>query len=491
MGRTKEKAGFLKSVKFKLQTPWIRTVCYISLILLVPEYLAPVFSILAVVSAIRDAASSKRKIFAGTTCEPMLLILIILCAGLIISPNKFSTLQSVGLWFSACLIYLSLVSVITTRRRLERTIWAFTIALAINGLIAFLQFFIRSTLGFDIHLAFWRYFDDAFLSIFGKQMYYFVGERASSTFCNPNVFAESMAMLLPFALYFCCSHRKDLRHNISRILVPIAFLGTMFSFSRGVYLALIVVLLAYSLYHIKKLRFILIAAVIIILIIPSSVYSRLLSINEVREFIQGVISDFSAQSVDYQGSLLDYIMTHVQSVLTKGAVEESSRLRFDTWLCALGLIAKKPIFGYGAGYVTVRDIIMDAGVTVFNTHNFFLQTLMEGGLVLLSAFIWLLARTVKKGLYVIRRSSCPKLGFSVECFITVFIITGLTDIPTITPKSMYSFIMCVAIAEAAFGLYYGRHPVPLQSSFPMAKKLIPQAKIKKGKLPEIGKNQGS
>lgn len=461
-----------------MQTPWIRTVAYIALTLLVPEYLAPAFSILATVSALRDAASSRRKPFAGTTCEPMLLILMILSAGTLISPNKFSTLQSIGLWFSSCLIYLSLVTVITTRRRLERAIWAFTIALAANGLIAFLQFFIRSTLGFDIHLAFWRNFDDAFLGLFGKQMFYFVGERASSTFCNPNVFAESMAMLLPFALYFCCSHRHDLRHNVSRILVPIAFLGTMFSFSRGVYLALIVILLAYSLYHIKKLRFILIAAVIVILLIPSSVYSRLLSINEVREFIQGIISDFSAQSVDYQGSLLDYIMTHVQSLLTKGAVEESSRLRFDTWLTAIGLITKKPIFGYGAGYVTIRDIIMNSGVTVFNTHNFFLQTLMEGGFVLLGAFLWLLARTVKKGLYLIRRTSCPKLGFSVECFVTAFIITGLTDIPTITPKSMYSFIICIAISEAAFGLYYERHPVLLTSSFPTLGKLIPKAKIK-------------
>lgn len=452
---------------------------YISLVLLVPEYAAPVFSVLAVISAVRDAVSSKRKLFAGTSSEPMLLIFIILTAGLIISPNKFSTVQSIGLWFSACLIYISLVSVITTRRRLEMTIWAFTIAVSINGLIALLQFFIRSTLGFDIYLSFWRYFDEKFLGLFGKQIYYFIGERSSSTFCNPNVFAESMAMLLPFALYFCCSHRKDTRHNISRILVPIAFIGTMFSFSRGVYLALIVVLLAYSLYHIKKLRFIFIMAVIVILLIPSSVYSRLMSINEVGEFIRSVIADISSQSVNYEGSLLDYIITSMQSLLTKGAVEESSRLRFDTWLTTIGLIAEKPVFGYGAGYVNVRDIISQAGVTVFNTHNFFLQTLMEGGFVLLSSFIWLLARTVKKGMYVLRRSSSPKLGFSIQCFIMVFIIIGLTDIPTITPKSMYSFVMGIAVSEAAFGLYYERHPVPVTSSFPTLGKLIPKALMKK------------
>ena len=481
MGNTKGKSDLFGKLRFKLSTPWIRTVIYISLVLIVPEYIAPVFSILALIAALRDTVASKRKLFAGTSSEPMVLIFILLAAGLIISPNKFSTLQSIGLWFSACMIYISLVSVITTRRRLERTIWAFTVAISLNGIIALLQFFIRSTLGFDIHLAFWRYFDESFLKLFGKQMYYFIGERASSTFCNPNVFAESMAMLLPFALYYSCSHRKDLRHNISRILVPIAFIGTMFSFSRGVYLALIIVLLVYSLYHIKKLRFILIAAVIVILLIPPSVYARLLSINEVREFIHSVITDLSAKSVDYEGSLLDYIITHMQSILTKGVVEESSRLRFDTWLTTIGLIAEKPVFGYGSGYVTVRDIIMSAGVTVFNTHNFFLQTLMEGGFALLAAFLWLLGRTVKKGMYVLRRSSSPKLGLSIECFVTVFLVTGLTDIPTNTPKTMYSFIMGIAIAEAAFGLYYERRPVPLSSSFPTLGKLIPKAKLKKDK----------
>ena len=39
----------------------------------------------------------------------------------------------------------------------------------------------------------------------------------------------------------------------------------------------------------------------------------------------------------------------------------------------------------------------------------------------------------------------------------------------------------VAIAEAAFGLYYERRPVPLSSSFPTLGKLIPKAKLKKDK----------
>lgn len=476
--RTKNGTSPITKLKKKISEPWIRTVVYISLVLIVPEYIAPALTILALIAAIRDMVSSKRNPFAGTTSEPMLLILLLLIPGIFYSSNKFSTVQAIGLWLSACLIYISLVCVITTRRRLERTIWAFSVAVSVNGIIAILQFFIHSTLGFDISLSFWRAFDERFLSLFGKQVYYFVGERASSTFCNPNVFAESMAMLLPFALYFACSHRKDKRHNIARILLPFSFFGTMFSFSRGVYLALVIVLLAYCLYHIKKLRFILIGAVIVILLIPSSVYSRFISINAVREFLYSIISDFSAQSINYEGSLLDYIISHFQSLLTNGAVEESSRLRFDAWLTTLGLIAEKPAFGYGAGYVNVRDIIMSAGVTVFNTHNFILQTLMEGGFALLAAYFWLLGRTVKKGLYLIRRTSSPKLGLSIECFVTVFIVIGLTDVPTNTPKTMYSFIMGVALAEAAFGLYYERSPVPLSKSFPNFRKLIPRAKLK-------------
>lgn len=433
--------------------------------LIVPEYLAPVFAILAFLAAVKDAVREKRGLFAGTMLKPAVFIFLIFILGFFYSKNKFSTLSSVGLLFSALLFYLALTSEITTRRRLEITIFAVTAAVAVNGILAGIQFLIGSTLGFDINMSFWRTFDEFFLGMFGKGMTYYSGDRAASTFCNPNVFAESMAMLLPFGLYLACSHRKDKIHNIFRVIVPLAFFGTLFSFSRGVYIALIVILLGFSLYHIKKMRFVLIAAVIIILLIPSSVYTRFISINGVHEFISQVIQDFNNQShANYEGSLLDSIMNFFQSALSHGGVEESSRLRFDAWLTTLTLISKKPLLGYGAGYENIREIIAAAGIPVFHTHNFILQTLMEGGMLLLTAVTWLEALVFEKGIMLIRRTSNPKLGLSVECFIFSFFIIGLTDIPTITPKSMASLAIALALSECASSLYYERRPMSIKDS---------------------------
>lgn len=473
----------LSLVKRRLSYGWLRTAIYVAIALVVPEYLAPVFAILAFSAALRDAVKEKRSLYAGTMVQPAFFIILLTVIGLFYTRNVMSTLGSIGLLLTAALFFLALTSEITTRRRLEITIYVITIAVAVNGIIAGVQFLIGSTLGFDTSMAFWRPFDEWFLGLFNTGMTYFEEGRADSTFCNSNVFAQSMAMLLPFGLCLACSHRNDKLHNTCRVLVPLAFFGTLFSFSRGVYLALIVILLFYGLYHIKKLRFILIAVVIIILIIPSSVYTRFISINGVQEYIAQIIQDFNNQShANYESSLLDSIMNFLQSAISSGGVEESSRLRFDAWIRTLDLIIKNPIMGYGAGYANIRQIISEAGIPVFHTHNFILQTLMEGGLLMLSAVTWFGVQVLKKGVMLIRRTSNPKLGLSVECFIIGFFIIGLTDVPTLTPKLMASLAIALAISECGSSLYYERGPVDMETSFGFI--LKPFKKTKKSKNKE-------
>lgn len=471
----------------RLKKPWIRTVLYLCIGIVVPEYFTPVFLILSFVAAMREArlshGSQTGGVHLGTMAEPLALIFIFMCIGLFYSRDVLSTAGSILLWLGVILVYIALVTVITSRRRLEMTIFAVTVAVAANGIIAGFQFLFGSALGFELDMAFWKSFDNAFLGLFNTALPYYDGDRAASTFCNPNVFAQSMGMLLPFALYFACSHRKDLRHNLCRVLVPLAFFGTLFSFSRGVYLALIIILLMYGFYHIKKLRFILIAAVIIILLIPSSVYSRFLSLDSIGEFLSGVINNFPQQSIDYEGSLLDSIMNYFEAALTKGAVEESTRLRFDAWISTMRLILKNPMEGYGAGYNNIKLIINEAGIPIFHTHNFYFQTLMEGGIILLLLHVWIHLSTFRKGMMLIRHSSAPKMGLSIECFIIGFAVMGLTDIPILTIKGMFSFAIAIGMTEAAANLYYQRHPLsPSEAFFTVTRigKLI--SKIKKPSL---------
>lgn len=458
---------------------WIRTVLYIALTLLVPEYFAPVFAILAFAAAMREAKSSGNGIRVGTMVNPIFAVLIIMGAGILWSQNKFSTFYTVLLWVSAIFIYMAFTTALTNRRRLEMAIFVITVAVSVNGIIAGIQFFLYSALNIDVSMSFWSGFDSWFLGLFKTSLPGTLTDRTSATFGNPNVFAESMVMLLPFGMYFACSHRKDPRHNICRVLVPLAVYGTLFSFSRGAYLALIIILLMYALFHIKKLKYVLIALVIVVLLIPSSVYTRFLSIDGVKEFLHGVLTDFSSHGTNYEGSLLDSLMNFFESAVSKGGVEESSRLRFDAWISTLRLIAERPIFGYGAGYVNIREIIMDSGILIFHTHNFILQTLMEGGVLLLAAFSWLIISVFKKGFLLIRRTSAPKLGLSMECFIIAFAVTGLTDLPLLTVKIMYSFAIALGLTEAAAGLYYERRPLTFWEASPLSAKLARKIQKKK------------
>lgn len=481
MADTNNKLSFFAVQRKRLSASWVRVAIYAAAALVFPEYLAPVFALVAFIEALLTAKREARPLLAGSMLRPGVVIFILLCIGVFYTNNILSTLSTIGLVLTALLFYIALTTHITTRRRLELTIYVIVTGLAVNGLVAGLQFLIGNTLGFDIPFAFWRPFDNAFLGLFGKSLsYYEESARMSSTFCNPNIFAQSMAMLLPFGMYFACSHRKDKRHLVSRILVPIAFIGTMFSFSRGVYLALIVILLGYSLYHIKKLRFILIVAVIIILLIPSSVYTRFISITNVQEFITNVVTDFNNQvHADYEGSLLNSIINVFQSALSRGAVESSSGLRFSAWFAAMALIIKKPFFGYGAGYINVRDVLFAAGITIFHTHNFILHVLMEGGLFLFAAVLWLEFIILKKGFMIMRQSSNPKLGFSILCFLFSFVLIGLTDIPTLSPKGMAPFAIALGLCESASSLYYERQPLTLKTVFGVKER----EKAKKPKTP--------
>ena len=149
------------------------------------------------------------------------------------------------------------------------------------------------------------------------------------------------------------------------------------------------------------------------------------------------------------------------------------------WFAAMALIIKKPFFGYGAGYINVRDVLFAAGITIFHTHNFILHVLMEGGLFLFAAVLWLEFIILKKGFMIMRQSSNPKLGFSILCFLFSFVLIGLTDIPTLSPKGMAPFAIALGLCESASSLYYERQPLTLKTVFGVKER----EKAKKPKTP--------
>jgi putative inorganic carbon (HCO3(-)) transporter len=149
-----------------------------------------------------------------------------------------------------------------------------------------------------------------------------------------------------------------------------------FSYSRGAYFAVLAVLFIYG---ILKKRSLLILCTVLFLtwqfILPASVVDRI---------------------------------SMTQS--TGGEIEESAALRLDLWDHALNLFKQNPVFGIGFGGF---GFTVPPG-TLTDTHNFYVKTLSEQGVIGIALLLIILAAALRSGWRFYRTAQNPfhkGLGF--------------------------------------------------------------------------------
>jgi O-antigen ligase len=208
---------------------------------------------------------------------------------------------------------------------------------------------------------------------------------------NSNHFAAFVVSYCSLLLGLLLFDKNKWRRLLFLAAVAFGLHPLFFSYSRGAYAAAIGVLVFFGL--IKKRSLLVLALILFIswqTLLPSSVVDRIR-------------------------------MTRSES----GGLESSAAVRLDLWNHAMRLFQKNPIFGVGFGGF---EFTVPEKIQFKDTHNLYLKTLSEQGIIGISLLLLIFFMALKSGqrLYKIAQTPFQKgLGFGFLGCIVAFIITNM------------------------------------------------------------------
>jgi len=435
-----------------LKEPWQKALLILALVPLFPDYISFFLIIAATVFAMMEIRASKKKIQIGFIGK----ILMLFCAFQLISTtysnSPLHTLVTAAMWWFFFLVYLIVTNLVNTAARFDGFLLCITGVAGLVGLIACIQYRI-GTFTDSNPIYFWSWLDNLvyeFLPLELSKTPYAL--RAASTFSNPNILAEYLVAVAPFVVYFnFCERRKEIR-IFCRVCLFLTFGGIIFSFSRGGYLALLLLCAALIVLNIRH-RFAAVSMYVFsaILFLPEEVIKRLWTIGG------GISSGSNIIENAINSSDLSYEAT--TEIINNAGAEFAVSERWKIWLESLASFVERPIGGYGAGTHATWEVFDEVGISAVHAHNLVLQIMLEGGIIALVLMMIMGFKSLKNGVELIRggyNSNSFWIGFSILSFAACFMLHGMVDHPLLTPKLVCNFIMILGIIECSSKIYTGR-----------------------------------
>ncbi len=449
----------LQQFRVDLQQPWQRALVLIALVPLFPEYISFFLVIAAAFFAYKDLRQNPRhiridligKLLLGYSCYMTLTCLY--------SSQPLHSLAIAAMWLFFFAVYLIVTNMLTDADRFDGFLLCITAVAGAVGIIACIQyrlnFFLDGNTG-----SLWGWLDKIVFDLVPfeiTQLHYAL--RAYSTFPNPNMLAQYLVMVAPFVACFnFCERRHDLRY-FSRICLFLTFAGIMFSFSRGGYVALLLLCVGLILLNIRhKFATVSLYVVSALLFLPEEVVNRLLTIRR-GVSSSGTIANNAVNSIapDINSAIIPEINTTTDIINSAGA-EIAVSERWRIWLESIGSIWERPLFGYGAGTETTWTLFEEANINAVHAHNIVLQILLEGGIVALIIMALIGFKVVKNSVELMRDgyNNSFWIGFATLSFAICFLVHGIVDYPLATPRMVCIFITLLSLCERSVHLYVGR-----------------------------------
>lgn len=396
-----------------------------------PEYCAPVLAIASLFVAGVDARKRNKDIQIGPLGKILLVYLIYTAIGIFYSAHPLNSLSTFAMWAVMFCGYLTVTTVVYTRRRLHTALFLVGIVAAFIGAVACVQYLLITVLDKEVSNQLWLPLDEFFYRYFPMDIdLHMADNRASGTFNNPNILGEYLAMLLPLIGYYGFSEFRTRRSLLTRIFLFIAILGAAVSFSRGAYIAMLSILLMIFVSNLKRITPLALCVVAAISLIPEAIMNRFLSIG-------------------------------------KGGSDSAISERFEAWDVAIRTIIERPLFGLGPGVSNFWEKLQNAGVGAPHSHNLVLQILVEGGFVALFILCMIAIRMLQNSLELANRNRHGSgLGNSLVMFVVAFVVYGMVDYPFLSPKLVGNFLMIIGFADVIAHIYL-RQPFAALLSVPI------------------------
>ncbi len=419
-----------------IRQPWVLSLFLIFCVPLCPEYVAPFVSVGAFFLALADVRRHHRRLRVGEAGKLMVLYLIYMALHLLWATDRGMSLLSWCYWAAMFMSYLSLTSVLVSPRRIETALFILSAVIGLLGLTACVQYVCVGLLHIDsVPLQVWDFLDEKVYALVDMNIHlHSVGVRAAATFANPNLFAQGMIMAVPFVAAYGFTGERSAARIVARLSLLFAVLGIFVSFSRGCYLALGAIAVVMCMANIRRLVPILIVAISGFLLIPATVYERLLSIGNATDV---AISD-----------------------------------RFHVWGITMQVVSEHPVTGTGIGLGGIWPRLAENGFSAPHAHNTFLEFLVEGGIIGLLILFFLLWKLFREGFeLIIHNPRIRMYGAAVIAFCGGFCVSGMVDFPLFSPKLIGMFFTILALTDAMGFVDMKRIPVTLSNTVPFFEKL--------------------
>ncbi len=431
----------------KQREPWIVSIILVALLPLFPEYFAPFLSIGALVAAYQDAKRQSRSFTVGPLGKIMLVYLLFLAFGILYSRNASSAFFSWVMWGSMLTSYVALHTVLTSRQRMDTALLGISAAAGGVGAIACIQYFIRIFFGFSGHLQIWYPLDSLLYRLSPLAVNLEVtGDRACSTFTNPNILSQYLVMAIPFVALYAFGGKRDKTRLFSRVCLMLAVSGVAFSFSRGSYLAVLAIAAVFALANVRRIKLVVLAAFSTAVLTPPAVLERLFSIQKTKD------------SAPPLGSALDA----AGMLITAPGADKAISERFQIWYLCLQSFLEHPLVGIGSGVENTAAMLLAGSVNAPHAHNIVLQLLVEGGIFGLGIFLFAGFKALQTGVRLTRKTGEARhIGVTSLAFMAGFCVNSMVEYPFFTPKLIGMFLLVLALADSAGRLYLEQTESPL------------------------------
>lgn len=449
----------LSKIRSELKQPYFCALLLVALVPVFPEYFSFLLVIAAAAFAGQDMKLHNRKLRVGFIGKALIAFCCYQTISCAYSTHRASSFAVSMMWWLFLLAYLTVFNMLTDTHRTERFLMCITAAAGVVGLIACVQYRINFFLERNIGNT-WEWLDNIVFKWFPFDILYLDYKlRAYSTFPNPNMLAQYLVMVAPFvACYNFMEQRSNRTRLFSRISLFLTFAGIMFSFSRGGYLAILILAVALIVLNIRR-RFAAVSLYVVstLLFLPEEVVNRIFTIKKGISNSSTIATELSSVSKpggSTSGTMSSVPITNSEIINNSGA-ETAVGERWEIWLESVEHFFQRPIFGHGAGTQTTFDIFEKASIQAPHAHNIILQLLLEGGIVavVLMGIIGFCA--VRNSFMMMKNKDNASfwMGFSVLSFAVCFMTHGMVDYPLMAPRLVCIFITILGIVDQTVHLY--------------------------------------
>lgn len=415
---------WLTWLKGFIRERYVQVVLSVLFIFIFPDYTAPAFAILALILAFLETRKKGKHLFAsGLSGKYLWFFIAFIAVSIIYSVNRRSSVLTLLMWLSMFTAYIAIVSVINTPERFKRMMQLITLGMGFMGAVACVQFLLCYVFKADWgYLHFWTPLDNLVMKFFPLNSYT-SDLRASSTFMNPNIFAEVMVCLVPMSFYAIGKAEHQGTRNLFILCAFIGVVGTALSFSRASYFCFLILLI-----------------LVMVFLLPR--FSRHDAILLIAVVAVGLLFLFLTPNI------------FINRIKTISTGDDSIMDRINEWKAALTFIKASPIFGYGAGNGVTQQLMSSVGMNFMHAHNLYIELLIEGGLVgFISFFIPVAMCAKNQFVTMLKEKKNRLLGFCVTSSLLMILLFGITDYPLLTPKLVGLFVLLFAISDSSVYLF--------------------------------------